>query len=346
VLTAQPVALGSLRPSVPPHVAAAIHTAMEKVPADRFATAAELSDALTRQPPERPSARPRIGVRSLAGVAIGVLLLAALWRNAGRRAGLDPNEVVVFPLAITGEPPADSQLGQSVALALSWALNTTNGIRALDGWQLLAAADRDRRRGVDLAEARAIARGRQAGRFVTGSILVGDSTRVMIDLYDAQRGSHLHRSLAIDRAGDPWALGLGAAGDLIRVLVGADAPTDYAVLVGHSLAARERFLQGEHAYRRAHFDEAFEHYREALRADPSFALAALRAAQAARWPPPPSVPSSAYSRWTRTGMRRGWLWARCTRTCFQRARRPTPWPRPRSRTCAGSIRNSRRCCTT
>jgi serine/threonine protein kinase/Tol biopolymer transport system component len=46
VLTERPQPVRSSRPSVPAHVEAAVTTALEKLPADRFATAQELADAL------------------------------------------------------------------------------------------------------------------------------------------------------------------------------------------------------------------------------------------------------------------------------------------------------------
>jgi Tol biopolymer transport system component/tRNA A-37 threonylcarbamoyl transferase component Bud32 len=48
VLTAKPVALTEYRDTVPPHVAAAIHKALAKLPADRFHSAAEFAEALVR----------------------------------------------------------------------------------------------------------------------------------------------------------------------------------------------------------------------------------------------------------------------------------------------------------
>jgi len=91
VMTSEPARLTLGRRTVPPAVEAAVLAALEKLPADRFATAAEFAAALeggrtegrkdgTRAPisgvpPSRPSARPVLGL--LAAVAAATAL--ALW---------------------------------------------------------------------------------------------------------------------------------------------------------------------------------------------------------------------------------------------------------------------------
>ena len=94
VMTESPRALAAQRPSVPSHVNAAVRTALEKLPADRFASAATFAAALATPSPEvdRPlsaaisSRRP-----ALIAAALGTALLtvgaavgwgAARWRVA------------------------------------------------------------------------------------------------------------------------------------------------------------------------------------------------------------------------------------------------------------------------
>src|SRR5690606_20009189 len=50
-----------------------------------------------------------------------------------------------------------------------------------------------------------------------------------------------------------------------------------------SLSALEAFITGDQAFRLGHFDEAQAHLKRALRADTTFARAALRLSQAANW---------------------------------------------------------------
>lgn len=85
VITEEPNPLSSVRKRVPPYIEAAVRTALEKVPADRFATAAEFSSALTT--PIAYSAngvtwtgQPRRSRSAIvAYVVAAVAVIAALW---------------------------------------------------------------------------------------------------------------------------------------------------------------------------------------------------------------------------------------------------------------------------
>ena len=158
VLTAQPVSLESRRPTVPPHVAAAIHTAMEKVPADRFATAGEFVEALKR-PTERTQRRMvALGgarVKGRMGLLVGAVALAALLAGLAAGALLDRGgapapatrywDLVLSaetPLALTGPGPLG--IWQS-AVALAPAGNILAYVTPRGGTTMLAvrALDRD-----------------------------------------------------------------------------------------------------------------------------------------------------------------------------------------------------------
>ncbi len=89
VMTEPPRALTSLRPLVPGHIAATVHQALEKLPADRFASMREFVDALTRVPgaasPMAVTAtartsrdwRPIAAVALVAGAVMGALSMSA-----------------------------------------------------------------------------------------------------------------------------------------------------------------------------------------------------------------------------------------------------------------------------
>jgi serine/threonine protein kinase len=87
LLTEEARPLTSVRYSVPPHVSAAVHRALEKIPADRFATAHEFADALQGKTSAFASNAPRTSGKAerwrRIALATGALTLvaiaAALW---------------------------------------------------------------------------------------------------------------------------------------------------------------------------------------------------------------------------------------------------------------------------
>jgi serine/threonine-protein kinase len=66
VMTEQPRSLTLQRHLVPPHVEAAVNRALEKLPADRFASAAQFAEALTRPDLALPATRAQVAARGPA----------------------------------------------------------------------------------------------------------------------------------------------------------------------------------------------------------------------------------------------------------------------------------------
>jgi len=84
VMTEKPAALTPRRDTVPPEVEDAVLTALAKLPADRFATAADFSAALTGQPGARPTHAARVARRASPAaqpalrIAIGIAVVATV----------------------------------------------------------------------------------------------------------------------------------------------------------------------------------------------------------------------------------------------------------------------------
>ena len=123
-MTAEPRPLGVLRRSVPTHVESAIHRALEKVPADRFASASQFAGALAAA---GPAGRARGGAPAARTLVLGAATLAlgllAGWVLFGRaRVASTPGRrwslllPATAPIALTGPGPLGTW--QS-ALALS-----------------------------------------------------------------------------------------------------------------------------------------------------------------------------------------------------------------------------------
>ena len=76
LITTDPAPVAKTRPNVPEHLAAAIHTALERIPADRFQNAGELAEAM-RRPTERTSGRIRTQQARRRGIVVPAVVAAS-----------------------------------------------------------------------------------------------------------------------------------------------------------------------------------------------------------------------------------------------------------------------------
>ena len=120
LITSDPRPVTQSRPNVPDHLAAAIHTALERIPADRFQSAGELAEAM-RRPTARTSARIQTrrkvgGNRFVLSAIVGAAALG-LGLVIGRQFSAGPGSTgdatrhwnlvlpTRAPLALTGPGP-------------------------------------------------------------------------------------------------------------------------------------------------------------------------------------------------------------------------------------------------
>ena len=159
VLTTEPALLDEVRRSVPPNVAAAVHTALAKLPADRFAGAAEFATALATRPSADVAAY-RTGARAskerrrasrVWPIAISVLALSAVaagafWLGAQRSATASPPLAFGRAARLTWEPglevhPSFSPDGRSVAYAAGTSTDTHIYVRQIVGGRAVRISD-------------------------------------------------------------------------------------------------------------------------------------------------------------------------------------------------------------
>jgi len=150
VMTADPASITGQRRSVPPEVDAAVLTALEKLPADRFATAAEFAAALAGTGTgARAARRPAVQVSRLppagwaAALALALALAAWGWLRPHRA-----DERATFGRAaqVTSTPgleihPAISPDGKSVAYAAGTSIETRVFVRPVAGGREIALTD-------------------------------------------------------------------------------------------------------------------------------------------------------------------------------------------------------------
>ena len=117
VLTATPRSIRLIREAVPDHVVEAVETALEKLPADRFPSAAAFSDALTGKSAAIPvgALRRRVSREGLPGwqwwtaTALAVLIATAVTAAWLRRSGNEPP--LPFMHATLLPPPGEDFMG-------------------------------------------------------------------------------------------------------------------------------------------------------------------------------------------------------------------------------------------
>ncbi len=233
----------------------------------------------------------RLARRALVGViAVSLVGLVGLWayRQTVDAPVFDLNRVMVFPLVTPASAaPAQASLGEDVATMIGHALDRTGPLRWIDGWSLLQPEERDDIRQLTTEEARLLAASRQCAFFVLGRVVplgASDSTRVLLELWDAAGDSTIADSEADGPAGETWQTGLRAVSDLLPTIVGGAIPNDFEQEVSNrNPTAVASFLLGEQAFRRAQGEVALLHYWAAVAEDSLFALATIRGAQAAAW---------------------------------------------------------------
>lgn len=284
----------TVRPSVGPALAGVIEKALAKTPADRFPTAGALRDAL-RAAETNPGTDPvkviapaRARRWPLVAGAVGVVLLAGAafaLRRAPDGGDLDRNRIVGFPLDAPAAAGGSTGAGEDVATMIGSALDKRGALHWVDGWRLMPVESRQAGgTRLDPVRARAIAREQRAGYYLAGRVVLrGDSADVLLDLVDVQSDSVVH-ARATGSPRDLWRASLRAVNELLpRLVPGGEARDLAAAWRDRDPGAVASFLAAEAAFRRAQPVRALELYRDAVRADTLFALAALRGAQAASW---------------------------------------------------------------
>lgn len=228
--------------------------------------------------------------RAVAGAALVVLAIAAAWGTwkVTRPAtlSLDRNRVMVYPLIVPADFKGSHSVGEDLGTMIGAALDGAGPLRWIDAWPLLAPTVRQDIRNLSAGDARAIASSRRAAYYMMGRIVGrGDSADVFLELNDVTGDSVVARGKAAGLIGDAWRTGLRAVNELLPALIpaGVQRADILAEWNDRNPAAVASFLLGEAAFRRVRLAEALDHYRDAMSADSTFALAAIRGAQAATW---------------------------------------------------------------
>jgi tetratricopeptide (TPR) repeat protein len=264
----------TVRAGVPEAIEHALNKALARAPADRYAKAAEFTEAIDRAGEARGAqgARWRLSGVLVLGFLVGVGVLFA-WRHM-RGAGLDPRRVVVAPFE---NRTGDARLDPVGKMARDW---LTRGILATG---LVEVSDPAAWvSGVDSGAKptlRALAEATGAGTIVSGAFYrAGDSLRFEVAIADARRGQVLRAlpplggpatdpARALEPLRQATMAGLAAVFDprLSTWVDRATAPPSYEAYV--------EFVAGQDAFWADNRPEAIRHFARARSLDTSFVTA-------------------------------------------------------------------------
>jgi tetratricopeptide (TPR) repeat protein/tRNA A-37 threonylcarbamoyl transferase component Bud32 len=291
-----PPQLKVVRPGVPPQVEQVVQRSLQKLPADRFASAAEFEMALPRYPTPPEAQEPTVPTRafrrvrhlSRAGWALigAFALAAALTATAFHRRSapaLDPSLYMVLPFRHRAEAAPLLLNGDQCESLLHDALGRWHGVQMVD--PLWVADARSRRAGsVRVDDGVAIARERRAGRVIMGEVWqFRDTIHVRGLLYDAA-GNRLVREQSIRIApdlSDAQARFQELADSLLIGGGAAGAPPGGGGRL--SLPAWRAFQDGFTALQRWDLDSAQTKLKRALSIDPTYGTAQLWLALVLAW---------------------------------------------------------------
>jgi serine/threonine protein kinase/tetratricopeptide (TPR) repeat protein len=280
--------LRQLRPSVPADIANVVARLLAVLTRDRFATAAEVVEALQSPSnlwtPRSLVLRQRrhwgVGLLAAGGIAAAALLL--LPRVLGAK--LDRTHYVVIPF-VNRDTATITQLdGNDVERLLDDAFGRWTDLHTVTEMELHELI---RQRGdprLSLSKTLGYAHELGAGRLVRGEYgALGDSIEIAAFLYDVESGRSLLRK-SVRVAKDRSDLGMKFDRLADSLLLGEAPPMATSGAMGtRLLSAWRAYADGHIALNSWDLDSAIKAFRTAVTLDRSYASASLWLAQALEW---------------------------------------------------------------
>jgi serine/threonine-protein kinase len=290
--------LRTVRGTVPEAVERCTMTALAKVPADRFPTAARFAEALAAaREGVAPQAASKLGANGrrrwryavLAALPLLAAVGYALWPRPEVR--LDPDLVAVMPFRVTGAAPGLGYLREGMIDLVAAKLTGEGGARAADprsvmiAWRRVAGSET-----ADLPERAALELARRlgAGQLLLGAV-VGTPDRLALSASLLPVGGGKPRA-QVNVQGAADSLPLLVDGLIAQLIAGPAAARGGLTGLGNTpLPALRLYLEGQAAQRRGDYAEAVARFRQALELDSTLALAGLSMAAAAGWATAPGA---------------------------------------------------------
>jgi eukaryotic-like serine/threonine-protein kinase len=279
VLTTVPRAL----PALPPALGTVIARCLAANPADRFASARDVSAAwvaaATSEPAENQRPQAAVWYRVSAAAVLLAAVVAAGVIVQRRQGPPSPGAagrpaLAVLPFDDRSGDPASHWLSTGVGDMLVTTLAQTPGLDVI-GTERLEASFRDLGRAPSDRSARhEAARHAGAGAVLVGSLFrVGSDTRLDVQVQDVETGRVV--AATSHQGTDLFALVDAVAMDVRSVLDVANRPAGRPLrdVTTTSLEAFELYAKGQRARHNNRWSDARTLFEEALRLDPAFTLA-------------------------------------------------------------------------
>jgi serine/threonine-protein kinase len=320
-----------LRETVSPQLDAIVSRLLARAPADRFATADQLTAALSAAGIASPDASPRVrGVTDPQGdtaargstarrqpamlrrlvarpmalrllVVVVLAAIVAIGYQATRR-GSAPDEgeltsdlLAVLPFQVRGSPDV-AYLGEGIVDLMSVKLDGVGGLRVVNPRAVIALIGSQR---IDLADPDAgsrVARSFGAGWYVVGDVVeIGGRLQLDARLYATSDSVPIVTATAEDLSDQLFAVVDSLAFSLIAGTLSDSVSRleRLATATTSSLAALEEYLRGERFIRTGAYRDAEIAYERAIAIDTAFALAYYRKSLVGNWTDAFDVRSSA-----------------------------------------------------
>jgi hypothetical protein len=284
--------LRTVRETVPESVEQAIVRALARVPADRFATTAEFVAALSAP---RVEARPRqfparaLRIAVATGSAAAVLAAAGVLVVRARRSHVLPSASVIAVLPFTPSAPDTglARLGGDLMMTVAAALDGVGGVRSVDRYVILSAADAATPYALEPARAAALGRRFGAGSYVSGTLGRDEAgVRLALGIYRTDTHVPIGPVIEVHASADSlFALTDSITLALLRqIWRGGVPPTVFLHdVTTRSIYALRQFLDGERDAAAGRWEAAAAAFHRASQADTTFWVAGWRYYQALEW---------------------------------------------------------------
>ncbi len=275
-LTERPRPLRAVRPAVPPALEAVVARALERFPADRHASAADLAQDLAVAQDAGLDPRSRVAWRTVAIVGLAAGLLAwigtAVLGHRDHAGATSPavRSLVVLPFANTSGNREDEYFSDGMTDELAAALGKVPGLRVA----ARSSAYQFKGRSVDVHE---IGRRLAVGSVVDGSVgRNGDTLHITAQLVNVTDGLTLWSDAYVREVKGVFTVQDQIAAAIARALRLSASGAGHPGAGTTSLEAHDLYLRGRFFWNRRDregFRKAIEYFGQAIARDSAYAQA-------------------------------------------------------------------------